>query len=124
MQEQQELEVLVVDDEPYAMEIAVNSVDWKKYSARAYSATSAKEALELLEAHPERAAILSDYISRLGDDRALPLLQKLAASEDTDYLDYIELRSAIEKLGGDVPEREFNETDPAYEALRAFDPKR
>ena len=89
-----------------------------------FSAARIQKAMELLEAHPERAAILSDYISRLGDERALPLLQKLAASEDTDYLDYIELRSAIEKLGGDVPEREFNETDPAYEALRAFEPRR
>ena len=48
-------------------------------------------------------------------------LIRRAASSDTPYLDYIELRSAIEKLGGDAPERDFDETDPAYEALRAMD---
>ena len=78
-------------------------------------------AMELFEAHPEKAAVLSDYISRLGDERALPALIARAADDDTGYLDYIELRSAIEKLGGDAPERDFDESDPAYEALRAMD---
>ena len=32
------------------------------------------------------------------------------------YLDYIELRSAIERLGGEAPEREFDD-DPEYSAL-------
>ena len=41
----------------------------------------------------------------------------LAASEETPYLDYIELRSAIEQLGGDAPERNFDESDPEYEAM-------
>jgi len=80
-----------------------------------------QQSIALLQAHPERAAILSDYVSRLGDERAIPFLQHLAADEDTGYLDYIELRSAIEKLGGDAPEREFTENDPAYEALRSLD---
>ncbi len=78
-------------------------------------------AMGLFEAHPEKSAVLADYISRLGDERALPALRARAASDETGYLDYIELRSAIEKLGGDAPERDFDETDPAYEALRALD---
>ncbi len=78
-------------------------------------------ALALFKAHPEKAAVLSDYISRMGDERALPALSAMAADPDTGYLDYIELRSAIEKLGGDAPERDFDESDPAYDALRAMD---
>ena len=78
-------------------------------------------AMELFKRHPEKAAVLADYISRMGDERALPALQAMAASSETGYLDYIELRSAIEKLGGDAPERDFDESDPAYEALRAMD---
>lgn len=74
MQEQQGLEVLVVDDEPYAMEIAVNSVDWKKYSARAYSATSAKEALELLEAHRIQV-VITDI--KMPDMDGLTLIRKI-----------------------------------------------
>jgi len=65
-------------------------------------------------------AVLADCLGRLGDERALPLLKKVAASEETPYLDYIELRSAIEALGGDAPEREFDAEDPAYEAMRSM----
>ena len=32
------------------------------------------------------------------------------------YLDFIEIRNAIEALGGDCPEREFQE-DEGYDAL-------
>ena len=77
-------------------------------------------AMGLLRDRPERAAVLADYISCLGDERALPELKRLAASEETAYLDYIELRSAIEKLGGEAPERQFDAPDPAYEALRGM----
>ena len=41
-----------------------------------------------------------------------------AASEETPYRDYIEMRNAIERLGGDAPERDFQAPDPAYDALR------
>jgi len=77
-----------------------------------------RAALSLFQTRRERAAILADCLGRLGDERALPALTALAASEETPYLDYIELRSAIEALGGEAPEREFDALDPAYEALR------
>ena len=77
-------------------------------------------ALRLFEARRDRAAILADCLGRLGDERALPALMALAASEETPYLDYIELRNAIERLGGEAPERIFDAMDPAYEALRGM----
>lgn len=77
-------------------------------------------ALQLFAARREQTAVLADCLARLGDERALPALKAAAASEETPYLDYIELRSAIEALGGDAPEREFDENDPTYEALRAI----
>jgi len=75
-------------------------------------------ALALFSARRDRAAVLADCLGKLGDERALPALKALAASVETPYLDYIELRSAIEALGGDAPERDFDAEDPAYEALR------
>ena len=75
-------------------------------------------ALNLFKASRDNKAVLADYLSRLQDDRALPALMAAAQDEDTHYLDYIELRSAIEKLGGECPEREFDEKDPMYEALQ------
>ena len=77
-----------------------------------------RTALRLFEERPERAAILADCLGQLGDERALPALIRRAGSELTPYLDYIELRSAIEALGGDAPERDFGAEDPAYEAMR------
>lgn len=77
-------------------------------------------ALSLFHARRDRVAVLADCLGRLGDERALPALKAVAASEETPYLDYIELRSAIEALGGDAPEREFDEEDPAYEAMRSM----
>ena len=77
-------------------------------------------AMKLFRARRDRAAILADCLGKLGDERALPDLKALAASEETPYLDYIELRSAIEALGGDAPERTFDAEDPAYEAMRSM----
>ncbi len=77
-------------------------------------------ALSLFKARRDRAAVLADCLGKLGDERALPALKALAASEETAYLDYIELRSAIEALGGDAPERDFDAEDPAYEAMRSM----
>lgn len=77
-------------------------------------------ALELLKKRRDRAAVMADCLGKMGDERALPALKALAASEETPYLDYIELRNAIEVLGGDAPEREFDAEDPAYEAMRGM----
>lgn len=77
-------------------------------------------ALSLFQARRDRVAVLAACLAQLGDERALPALKAVAASEETPYLDYIELRSAIEALGGDAPEREFDENDPDYEAMRSL----
>lgn len=74
--------------------------------------------LQLIELRPHRLAILAASLGRLGDARALPILNRLAEEEGLRYLDYIELRSAIEALGGEAPQREFYD-DPEYEALFA-----
>lgn len=75
-------------------------------------------ALSLFQMLPDQVAVMADCLGKLGDERALPLLKKAAGSEETPYLDYIELRNAIEALGGECPEREFDAQDPAYEAMR------
>ena len=77
-------------------------------------------AFALFQRPNARIAVIADCLGKLGDERALPLLKDKAASEETEYLDYIELRSAIEALGGEAPEREFDAEDPAYEAMRSM----
>ncbi|HSK68162.1 MAG TPA: hypothetical protein VLA21_02760 [Candidatus Limnocylindria bacterium] len=72
--------------------------------------------IRLFESSPPRQAVLAAFLGRLGDERALPALTERALEEGLRYHDYIELRSAIEALGGDAPEREFG-ADPDDAAL-------
>ncbi|MBQ9251154.1 MAG: hypothetical protein IJ188_00785 [Clostridia bacterium] len=77
-------------------------------------------AMKLFREHPERRALFAGYLAKLGDDRALPELELAAQEENISYLTFIELRNAIEVLGGNCPEREFEE-DPEYDALAGME---
>lgn len=77
-------------------------------------------AIKLFRDNPDRRALLAGYLAKIGDERALPDLIKAAEEKELRYLNYIEIRNAIEELGGDCPERDFEE-DPEYDALRALD---
>lgn len=78
-----------------------------------------KLARKLFRERKERRAVLAGYLARLGDDRVLPDLLEAAQEEQLPYLTYIEIRNAIEELGGECPEREY-EDDPEYDALRSL----
>lgn len=66
----------------------------------------------------ERRALFASYLAKLGDPRALPALIEAAADQEINYLDFVEISSAIDALGGERPaEREFA-GDPYYESLK------
>lgn len=66
----------------------------------------------------DRIALFASYLAKFGDDRALSALEQAARGENINYLDFVEVSSAIEALGGERPaEREFS-GDPYYESLR------
>lgn len=66
----------------------------------------------------DRRALYASYLAKLGDARALEPLRRALSLSDINYLDYIEIRNAIEALGGEVTlERSF-EGDPYYESMR------
>ncbi len=77
-------------------------------------------AIRLFKENPMRRALFSSYLAKLGDDRALPVLMEAAMDEKCKYMDFIELRNAIEMLGGEAPKKEFFEDDE-YAALRAME---
>ena len=79
-----------------------------------------KLALKLFRERKERRALFAGYLAKLGDDRALPDLMAAAEEEKIPYLTFIEIRNAIETLGGTCPERNYDD-DPEYEALRDLD---
>ena len=59
-----------------------------------------KLALKLFRERKERRALFAGYLAKLGDDRALPELTAAAGEEKLPYLTFIEIRNAIETLGG------------------------
>ena len=66
----------------------------------------------------DRRALFASYLAKLGDPRALPTLIEAAADQEINYLDFVEISSAIDALGGERPaEREFA-GDPYYESLK------
>ena len=74
--------------------------------------------LERFQNCDDRKALFASYMAKFGDDRALPVLLAAAMDENTNYLDYVEIVSAIDALGGERPaEREFH-GDPYYESLK------
>ena len=74
--------------------------------------------MERFEKCDDRIALFASYLAKFGDDRALPALEKAARDEEINYLDFVEVSSAIEALGGERPaEREFS-GDPYYESLK------
>ena len=77
-------------------------------------------AMEAFREHPEKRALFAGYLAKLGDSRAVPELTEAAKAPDLPYLTFIELRNAIESLGGVCPERVYDD-DPEYEALRDLD---
>ena len=78
-------------------------------------------AVDMFHGHPERRALFASLLGKLGDDRAIPELLGAIEDPSLSYLDYIELRNAIEALGGDMPvEREFA-GDAYYESLRRME---
>ena len=77
-------------------------------------------ALRLFRENPSRRALFASCLGKLGDDRALPELLRVAGDDRTGYVDFIEVRNAIEMLGGIAPERDFDD-DPDYQALHGVE---
>ncbi len=74
--------------------------------------------VDKLRNRPEERGLYAALLGKLGDERAIEALRPFLTADDIDYLDYIEVRDAIEELGGDPgEEREFY-GDPHYEAMR------
>lgn len=67
---------------------------------------------------PERRALWASCLGKLGDERAVEPLREMLDLFDLRYLDYIELRAAVEALGADAGEERTFYGDPDFEALR------
>lgn len=71
-----------------------------------------------LRNRPDERALWASRLNKLGDPRAIEPMQRMLRLTDLRYLDYIELRDAVEALGGDAGEERAFYGDPDFEALR------
>ena len=77
-----------------------------------------KYLLDKLRNRPEQRALYASLLGKLGDARAIETLKSFLTVADIGYLDYIELRNAVEELGGDPGEERTFYGDPDFEAMR------
>ena len=74
-------------------------------------------ALEQFKTNKEKRGLYAGYLAKLDDDRALEHLLDVAEGDDVSYSDFIEIRSAIERLGSEAPVKDWS-NDPTYKAFR------
>lgn len=78
-------------------------------------------AVSLFQAEPEKKAQFASLLGKLGDERAIPVLSDALNETALSYLDYIELRNALEAVGGEAPIERAFDGDPYYESLRGME---
>jgi hypothetical protein len=74
-------------------------------------------AIRRFQACADKRALYASYLGKLDDDRALEPLLIAAEQKDVCYIDFIEIRNAIERLGGEALYRDFSD-DPTYQAVQ------
>ena len=74
----------------------------------------------MLRNRPDDRALYAALLGKLGDARAIDELMPFLSMQDIGYLDYIEVRNAVEELGGDPGEDRTFYGDPDYEAMRGM----
>lgn len=67
--------------------------------------------------------IYASYLSKFGDERALPFLMKAIEDEKISYADFEELRFAIEALGGEYNKVRDFKKDKTYKKIKLGDKK-
>ena len=67
--------------------------------------------------HRDRA-LNASLLGKLGDARAIEPMLEMMRLSDISYYDYIELRDAVEALGGEVADERSFYGDADFEALR------
>jgi hypothetical protein len=58
------------------------------------------------------------YLGKYGDKRALPVLISKGENRDINYLEYMEIRNAVEALGGELVNNKDFTNDKYYKALK------
>ncbi len=68
--------------------------------------------------HLDKIPLYASYLSKYGDERALPFLMVQIEREDITYADFEELRFAIEALGGEYNKVRDFKKDKSYKKIK------
>lgn len=69
----------------------------------------------------EDVALFARLLGSYGDERAIDLLKSFAEEYELDYNEHMEVRNAVEQLGGDwVDDKDYSD-DPFYRYLKGLD---
>lgn len=74
--------------------------------------------IEQLKAHKGDLALYLSYVSKYGDERALPILLELIEDDGISYVDFKELKLAIECFGGEYNKQRDFSGDRAFNRLK------
>lgn len=99
-----------------------NSNKAKKYFVEILSACSSDDRVYFLlvrhfEDNPKDYSVNAGYLGKYGDERALDVLYSTIKRSSLSYLDYKEIRLAIEELGGEVDDDAKYKNDYIYKKL-------
>ena len=111
--EQRELAVEVMTD--HAATVAQKTVIADILVNAKHEERTSQLLLELLT-EGDNVPLYAGYLGKYGDERAAAVLYRML--DDCNYLEYIEIKNAIERMGGVVDDvRDFSQ-DPYYRALK------
>lgn len=69
----------------------------------------------------EDVALFAKLIGSYGDEKGVEVLKTFCKEYEPNYNEYMELRNAVEELGGDFELEEDFEDDPLYRYLKGLD---
>lgn len=96
----------------YATDCFLDILTDMPYDERTYG-----YAMERFLLSDTQKAFYANCLGKIGDSRALPVLEEALRQENLRYFDYVAIKNALEELGGEVEiERDFSGDDD-YESL-------
>jgi len=73
--------------------------------------------IDEFKSHTSEIALYATYLSKYGDDRALPVLYEAISKDSVSYIDFKELKLAIEALGGEYEENRDFKKDKTFNKI-------
>ena len=74
--------------------------------------------LEVLKEHLNDIPLYLTYVTRYGDEKALPALLEIISLQSINYVDFNELKFAIELFGGEYKEKRDFSSDLYYKRIK------